>query len=74
MNPWIVAVVIASGITLVGLIVVVLASISTVRDLARSARRFQEDVGGLAADISSEAGNASAHAARLERPGADRPS
>jgi type II secretory pathway pseudopilin PulG len=73
MNPWIVAVLAASAFTLVVLTVAAAASISTVRDLARSARRFQRDVGGLASEISGEAARASDRAGHLETPQRTRP-
>jgi hypothetical protein len=73
-NPWIVAVLAASGLTLAVVIVAAFASVSTVRDVARSARRFQEEVGGLAGEIGSEAARAGDRAARMEAPRRARPS
>jgi hypothetical protein len=67
-NPWIVAVLTASGLTLVFLAVAAVASISTVKDLGRAARRFSDEVGGLASEISGEAARAGDRAAQLEPP------
>lgn len=69
MNGWIVAVLVASGLTLAIVVVVVLGSISQVKDLGRSARRFRDDVGGLASDISRDGARVSDRAARLEGRG-----
>jgi heme exporter protein D len=71
-NPWIAAVIVASGLTLVVLIIAIVSSISTVKDLARSARRFQREVGGLAAEINSTAAEVGDRAGRLQPPGATR--
>ena len=70
MNPWIAAVLIAFFFTLVVAIGAVLTSISAVKDLARSARRFQEEVGGLAADIGGDADRLTRRTAALQPPGA----
>jgi hypothetical protein len=71
-NPWIVAVVVASGLTLLFLVVIILGSVSTIRDLSRSARRFSDEVGGLASDISRDAATVSDRTAQLQAPGRGR--
>jgi hypothetical protein len=71
-NPWIAAVVVASGLTIVILLVAVVSSISTVKDLARSVHRFQAEVGDLADEIGSDAGAVGERAAALQAPGRDR--
>jgi hypothetical protein len=71
-NPWIVAVLVASGSTLVVVIVAVAGSISVVKDLGRSARRFSDEVGGLASDISRDAAQVSDRTAQLQAPGRSR--
>jgi len=71
-NPWIVAVLAASGLTLAIMIVVVASSISVVKDLGRSARRFSDEVGGLTSDISRDAAKVSDRTAQLQAPGRSR--
>jgi uncharacterized protein YoxC len=71
-NPWIAAVIAALGLTLVFVIVAVASSISTLKDLGRSVRRFQEEVGGLAAEIGSDADTLGARASELQAPARDR--
>jgi hypothetical protein len=73
-NPWIFAVLVASGLTLAGVVVVVLGSVSVVKDLGRSARRFSDEVGGLASDISRDAAQVSDRTAQLQAPGRSRSS
>jgi len=67
-NPWIVAVLAATGLTLAIMVVVVASSISVVKDLGRSARRFSDEVGGLASDISRDAAQVSDRTAQLQAP------
>jgi hypothetical protein len=71
-NPWIVAVLAAAVLTLAFAVVVVVGSISQVKDLGRTAQRFQDEVGGLASDISRDAGRVSDRAAALQGPKAGR--
>jgi hypothetical protein len=73
-NPWIAAVLVASGLTVVLLLIAAVSSISAVKDLARAARRFQDEVGGLATEISGDASRISERAAGLEPPGGTRQS
>ena len=68
MNGWIVAIVIALVLTLAFTAVVVFGSVSQVKDLGRAARRFQDEVGGLASDISRDAARVSDRTSRLEGP------
>jgi hypothetical protein len=71
-NPWIAAVIAASGITLVIAVIAIVSSISAVKDLGRSVRRFQEEVGGLAAEISGDADRIGQRAGELRSPSGNR--
>jgi hypothetical protein len=61
---WILAVVAASGLTLVLIAIIVAAAVSLFADLTRAARRFRDELGGLTAEISREAARASDRAAQ----------
>jgi hypothetical protein len=53
-SRWILAVVIASGLTLAGVLLAIVGSFSALTDLGRTARRLRDEVGGLTSDISRE--------------------
>jgi hypothetical protein len=68
-NGWIVAVVVASGLTLALVAIFALGYVSLIVDLGRTARRFRDEVGGLADEVSREASRAGDRAGRLRPPG-----
>jgi hypothetical protein len=72
MSPWLLVWIIASGFA-IALICVFLAFLGYhAVQVARAARRFQEDVGGLAAEISRGSRRASERVSRLPAPGKGR--
>jgi hypothetical protein len=71
-NGWIVAVLAATAVTIILLGVFVAAEVSQILDLGRTAQRFQDEVGGLAAEISREASTVSDRTSQLHAPGKGR--
>ena len=72
MNGWIIAVLAASAVTIILLGVFVAAEVSQMLDLGRTAQRFQDEVGGLAAEIRREASRVSDRSSQLRGPGQGR--
>jgi hypothetical protein len=74
MRVWIFAWVLASVITLVVLGAFLASMVSSMLQVGRAAQRFQDEVGGLAADISRGASRAGDHTAEWRGPdGSARP-
>jgi hypothetical protein len=69
MNPWLFVWILASGASIVVLCIVLASMGSELLQLTRAARRFQEEVGGLAADISRGQRRASERVSSLPTPG-----
>lgn len=68
MSGWIYAVIAASVVTIIFVGVFVAAEVSQVLDLGRAAQRFQDEVGGLAAEIGREASAVSERTSKLQGP------
>ena len=68
MATWLLVVLLANLVTLIVLLGYLLSQIDQIVQLMRAARRFQEEVGGLAGEISREAARASERAGRLRSP------
>jgi len=62
---WILAWLLATLVTLVVLGAFLASMVSSMVQVGRAAQRFQDEVGGLAADISRDAARASDHADNL---------
>jgi hypothetical protein len=69
---WILAVIAANGLTLALIAIVAPAAVSLFADLARAARQFRDELGGLTAEISREAARASDRTAQLGARGRGR--
>jgi hypothetical protein len=69
MNPWLFVWILASGASIVVLCIFLASMGSELLQLTRAARRFQEEVGGLAADISRGQRRASERVSSLPTPG-----
>jgi hypothetical protein len=72
MSTWLLVWVIASGVSIAVLCVFLASMGSQALQLTRAARRFQEEVAPLAADISRGSRRASDRAANLPTPGKGR--
>ena len=74
MRVWILAWLLATLVTIVVLGAFLASMVSSMLQVGRAAQRFQDEVGGLAADISRGAARAGGHAAGWRgSEGADRP-
>ncbi|MFL5791715.1 MAG: hypothetical protein ACJ76A_09440 [Actinomycetota bacterium] len=72
MSTWLLVWIIASGVSIAVLCIFLASMGSQVLQLTRAARRFQAEVGGLAADISRGSRRASERVSSLPTPGKGR--
>ena len=72
MNPWLLVWILASGVSIAVLCVFLASMGSQMLQLTRAARRFQEEVAPLAADISRGSNRASERVSNLPSPGKGR--
>ena len=72
MNPWLLVWILASGVSIAVLCVFLASMGSQMLQLTRAARRFQEEVAPLAADISRGSNRASERVSNLPTPGKGR--
>ena len=72
MSTWLLVWIIASGVTIAVLCVFLASMGSQLLQLTRAARRFQEEVAPLAADISQGSNRASQRVSSLPTPGKGR--
>jgi hypothetical protein len=72
MSTWLLVWIIASGVSIAVLCIFLASMGSQVLQLTRAARRFQVEVGGLAADISRGSRRASERVSNLPTPGKGR--
>jgi hypothetical protein len=72
MSTWLLVWIIASGVSIAVLCIFLASMGSQVLQLTRAARRFQVEVGGLAADISRGSRRASERVSSLPTPGKGR--
>jgi len=71
-NPWLLVWILASGVSIAVLCVFLASMGSQMLQLTRAARRFQEEVAPLAADISRGSNRASERVSNLPSPGKGR--
>ena len=72
MSTWLLVWILASGVSIAVLCIFLASMGSQLLQLTRAARRFQEEVGGLAADISRGSRRASERVSSLPTPGKGR--
>ena len=72
MNPWLLVWILASGVSIAVLCIFLASMGSQMLQLTRAARRFQEEVAPLAADISRGSNRASERVSNLPTPGKGR--
>jgi hypothetical protein len=72
MSTWLLVWIIASGVSIAALGVFLASMGAQLLQLMRAARRFQEEVGGLAAEISRGSARASQRVSNLPTPGKTR--
>lgn len=72
MSTWLLVWLLASGVSIAVLCIFLASMGSQVLQLTRAARRFQAEVGGLAADISRGSRRASERVSSLPTPGKGR--
>ena len=72
MNPWLLVWILASGVSIAVLCIFLASMGSQMLQLTRAARRFQEEVAPLAADISRGSNRASERVSSLPTPGKGR--
>lgn len=69
MSTWLLVWILASGVSVLLLCVFLASMGSQLLQLTRAARRFQDEVGGLAAEISRGSRRATERMSRLPSPG-----
>ncbi len=72
MSTWLLIWIIASGVSIAALGIFLASMGSQLLQLTRAARRFQDEVGGLAAEISRGSNRASQRVSNLSTPGKGR--
>jgi len=72
MSTWLLVWILVSGVSIAVLCIFLASMGSQLLQLTRAARRFQEEVGGLAADISRGSRRASERVSGLPTPGKGR--
>jgi hypothetical protein len=72
MSTWLLVWIIASGVSIAALCIFLASMAAQALQLTRAARRFQEEVGPIAAEISRGSNRASERVANLSTPGKNR--